>query len=108
MSNNTITMQILKSVIKPLLKSTLLLGTFLYFSAATFGQNQETSQLGSLIWMTENLSTTTCADGTPIDPANYKKEGDQVLYNTFALEACNVCPSGWRIPTKADIESLAT
>ena len=101
-------MQILKSVIKPLLKSTLLLGIFLYFSAATFGQNQKTPQLGSLIWMTENLSTTTCEDGTPIDPANYKKEGDQVLYNTFALEACNVCPSGWRVPTKADIESLAT
>jgi hypothetical protein len=65
------------------------------------------AQAGPLIWMRDNLSTLTCADGSPIDPANYKQENGRILYNSVALDACNVCPPGWRLPTKADYLSLA-
>jgi hypothetical protein len=67
---------------------------------------EKTVVLGDRIWMTENISTTTCQNGNPIDPSNYKKTDGGVLYNPNAVEECNVCPKGWRLATKEDFKML--
>lgn len=77
-------------------------------------------------WMSENLRTTTCADGTPIPNvenkndwktqstpawANYQNDIDYnepygKLYNWYAVNQCDVCPNGWRVPSKEDWNDL--
>ncbi|MEN0048548.1 MAG: FISUMP domain-containing protein [Bacteroidota bacterium] len=66
-----------------------------------------TARAGSQIWMTENLTSTTCSDGTPLDASNYQLGEDGVMrYNHLALEQCDLCPSGWRVPTPEDLFEL--
>lgn len=67
----------------------------------------QTIQIGNQEWITENLQETTCSDGSAIDPATYRTDWKgRVQYTSMALEACNVCPSGYRVPTKEDVKAL--
>ena len=87
------------------------------------GNVYSTAQIGSQIWMTENLKTTTYNDGTPIalstadsawennttgaycwynnDEATYA-DSYGALYNWHAIETGKLCPEGWHVPS--DIE----
>ncbi|MBP7960950.1 MAG: hypothetical protein KBG20_01440 [Caldilineaceae bacterium] len=94
------------------------------------GNTYKTVQIGEQLWMAENLRTTTCSDGSPIPFVIDKNEwitqtslaytwssnvaGDQqarkeygALYNGYsALASCNICPSGWHVPSGEDFQEL--
>ena len=83
--------------------------------------------LGTQVWMTENLKTTTLNDGTPIEnivnglswakaltPAycwysnsepSYKLPYG-ALYNWYAVNTGKLCPTGWHVPTSAEFTVL--
>jgi len=67
-------------------------------------KNYKTVKIGEQVWMAENLNYETssgswCYDD---DPANCEKYGRLYDWET----AKNVCPKGWRLPTKSDFETL--
>ena len=84
------------------------------------GNSYETIKIGNQEWMTTNLRTTKCNDGTEIPfisdqtqweglttPAYCWYENDSnlgfgPLYNGFTVDACNVCPIGWHVPTEEE------
>ncbi len=86
-------------------------------------------QIGGRDWMVSNLKTTRLNDGTTLQnvagnldwflswrrglPSYCLYENDEkykdvygVLYNYYTVETEKLCPEGWRIPTKPDIETL--
>lgn len=89
-----------------------------------------TVQVGDQLWLTENLRTASCSDGTALPLVSDKDEwvtqagaaytwsSDVIddpqaqaaygaLYNAHAaLLPCNICPSGWRVPSQADFQVL--
>ena len=95
------------------------------------GNSYKTVQIGTQVWMAENLKTSKYSDGTTIsnitddtqwqnnttgawayynnDAANNAKYGK--LYNWYAVSKTsngnkNMCPTGWHIPTDAEWKVL--
>ncbi|MEQ8706526.1 MAG: fibrobacter succinogenes major paralogous domain-containing protein [Phaeodactylibacter sp.] len=95
------------------------------------GHTYETVKIGSQVWMAENLNTekVACEGAAKISFANGSERGKDAtfqdgkphfayyqnrpelefgaLYNQSAILQCDVCPSGYRIPSKAEWEALA-
>jgi len=92
------------------------------------GNLYKTIQIGTQIWMAENLKTTKFNDGAPIpyatddmeweklttpgfcwydnDPSSFK-DAYGALYNWYAVNTDKLCPIGWHVPTNAEWYSLS-
>lgn len=88
----------------------------------------ETVTIGTQVWMKNNLDTEAYQDGTNIEEANivftrvlttpswcyYLREESYnstygKLYNGYAVnDARNICPIGFRVPTRIDFNTLST
>ena len=86
-------------------------------------------QIGTQIWLTENLKTTKFNDGVAIplvtdntagftlttpgycwynnDELTYKNAYG-ALYNWYAVNSGNICPQGWHVPTDSEWTTLIT
>lgn len=93
------------------------------------GNTYKTIQIGTQLWMAENLKTTKYKDGTIIplvtsntswanlttpgfcwydnDISTYKGVYG-ALYNWYSVNTNNLCPTGWHVPTEADWAILTT
>jgi uncharacterized protein (TIGR02145 family) len=89
------------------------------------GNIYRTIQIGSQIWMAENLRTTKFNDGTNIrngffgydtkkygtywwynnDPISYKNSYG-ALYNWYAVNTKKLCPTGWHVPSDDEWKQL--
>jgi uncharacterized protein (TIGR02145 family) len=98
------------------------------------GNEYEIVIIGNQIWMAENLRTTKYNDGTPIPTGHSNAQWEALttgaysvyphssisglnsdaevleaygaLYNWYAVETGNLCPTGWRVPTDAEWTTL--
>ena len=91
------------------------------------GNVYQTVKIGTQVWMAENLKTTKYNDDSAIPnvtdatewtgmttPAYCWANNDEVtykplygaLYNWYAVETGNVCPTGWHVPTDAEFITL--
>lgn len=94
------------------------------------GNTYKTISIGTQTWMAENLRVLQYDNGDPVQNVTdnllwadhitgaycwYDNDGSQyknsygALYNYHAIaDSRNICPIGWRIPTKSDCESLGS
>ena len=91
------------------------------------GNVYRTVKIGKQEWLAVNLRTTTYNDGTPIPNVTSDSDWSNLtscayawyenneaaykyaygaLYNWYAIETGNLCPTGWRVPTDADWTTL--
>ncbi|MEN0006157.1 MAG: FISUMP domain-containing protein [Bacteroidota bacterium] len=96
------------------------------------GNKYPTVQIGEQVWLAEDLHTTVfdCADSVKVKFTNGLERGPGVkfydatpryayynnnkdtytgiIYSYGAITSCQLCPEGYRIPTKADWETLVS
>lgn len=91
------------------------------------GNSYKTITYRSKVWMAENLRTQKLNDGTPIPVVEDLDEWENLktpalcwynnniyiyeevfggLYNWYAVSTNKLCPTGWRVPNKAEWEDL--
>ena len=92
------------------------------------GHTYNTVKIGRQCWMRDNLRTTHYADGTDVLSAEYRHVDDNDFYdasyglvyswyaamngasasNAVPSNVQGICPAGWHLPSKAEIQALVT